>query len=131
MVRRSAILCLFLFVGVSVTGCMWSRSRTNIKDFYSRVDAVVPGETKTADIPAILGSPPNNIIPLANGGSILLYTFGDAKAHGFNLLIVNFQKTNIGIDTALFITDGQGVVEEVNVSTNSKDLEWQFWPFGD
>ena len=130
MARFCAVLSLFLLVGVYSTGCTFQRQRTNIKDFYNRVAAVVPGETKTNDVPEILGSPPNNIIPLENGGAILLYTFGDAKTGGFNIIILNFGVSNIGIDSAIFISDAKGIVQEVNVSTNSQELTYDWWPFG-
>lgn len=132
MLRSCASLCLLLLLGlVSVTGCTWSRQRTNITDFHKRVAGVVPGETKAQDLPALLGSPPNNILPIAGGGAVLLYTFGDSKTNGFNILIINLSKTNVGIDSAVFISDAKGIVQEVNVSTNSSNLEWEFWPFGD
>jgi hypothetical protein len=132
MVKSCVSLFLLLPLTLAlVTGCTWSRQRTNITDFHARVSAVVPGETKGADLPAILGSPPNNVIPLGDGGAVLLYTFADSKTNGFNIIIINLNKTNVGVDSAVFIIDSQGIVQEVNVSTNSKDLEWEFWPFGD
>lgn len=114
-----------------VSGCSWQRSRTNVSDLHLRIDRVEAGKTTTAQLFQLLGSPPNNIIALPGGKNVLLYTFGDSKTEAFDLLLVKFAKTNVGIDSALFITDANGVVEEVSVSTNSQDLEWEFWPFGD
>ena len=74
--------------------------------------------------------PPNNIIPAAGGKTVFLYTFADSKTGGLNLVIFNTRKTNVGVDTALIIFDKNGVVEQVNVSENSKDLEWDWWAFG-
>ena len=127
VVGRCALVLLLLF---SVGGCAWQRGRTNIADLHNRVDQVQPGTTTSAQLLNILGSPPNNIIALPEGRSILLYTFGDSKTNAFDIIFLRFAKTNVGIDSALF-TMKDGVVESTSIGTNSRDLAWEFWPFGD
>jgi hypothetical protein len=40
-------------------------------------------------------------------------------------------KTNSGIDTALFLVDEEGVIEEAKIGQNHKEVGWQWWAFGD
>ncbi len=89
-----------------------------------------PGITQATDLESIFGSPPNAIIP-SSDGTIHLYNFGDAKTEGFNIFIVSFRKSNVGLDSALFFVGDDGVVSKKVISNNSKDLDWEFWPFGD
>ena len=127
--RTTVTSCLALvFLGLS--GCVFARARTNIADFHTRVESVIVGQTRITEVSQLLGSPPNNIIPAADGKTVFLYTFADSKTGGLNLVIFNTRKSNVGVDTALIIFDKNGVVEQVNVSENSKDLEWDWWAFG-
>ncbi len=129
--RGTKIVLLACFLGTLFSGgCAWNRSRTNISDFHDRVEGIVVGKTKIADVPKLVGGPPNNIIPTSDGGQVLLYTFGDSKKNSLNLLIVNFSRTNVGVDSALIIVNKDGVVQQVSVSENSKELTWDYWPFG-
>ncbi|MHC5034526.1 MAG: hypothetical protein ACYTFZ_05785 [Planctomycetota bacterium] len=130
--RLLAVLVLLscLLAGASA-GCSFSRGLTNIEDLHQRIESVVPHETTGAELVEILGSPPNNVLAAAEGKRIWLYTFGDSKTAGLNLIVFAVSRSNIGIDTALFILDKDSVVEEVVCSTNSQDLEWEFWPFGE
>lgn len=123
---RLAVACVWLLT----LGCTFSRTRTNVDDFYDRIDRVVVGKTTAEQLIDILGSPPNNIIDVAAGRRVLLYTFGDAKTSGLTLIVLNITKTNVGIDSAIFIVDPDNVVEEVRYSTNSQGLEWDWWAFG-
>jgi hypothetical protein len=120
-------LALALLAG----GCSFARVRTNAEDFHERVKAVVPGVTRGEELRAILGSDPNASLDLWGGtGWILVYAFGDSKTAAFNLLLFNVSKTNVGIDSAYFIVDSDGVVQEMFVSDYSKDLPWEWWAFG-
>ena len=56
---------------------------------------------------------------------------GVATAAGLTLILINIMKTNSGIDTALFLVDEQGVVEETKIGQNHKEVDWQWWAFGD
>ena len=79
----------------------------------------------------MLGSPPNNVIAVGGGRTVYLYAFGDSKTEGFNIILLEITKSNVGIDSAIFIADRNGVVQESYVSNNSRDLPWEFWAFGD
>jgi hypothetical protein len=131
MDRRIAAAIVCSAVLLSAAGCSFARTRTNLDDFYQRAESVVPGETRIRDLVDILGSPPNNVIPLPDGGQVFLYTFGDAKTAGLDLILFSVSKSNVGVDTAIFTIGKDGVVEEVIYSTNSQKLDWQLWPFGD
>jgi hypothetical protein len=110
-------------------GCSWSRQKFNVEDFHKKAAAIKIGETKAADLESIFGSPPNAIIPFKES-SIHLYNFGDTKTESFNLLIVNFQKSNVGLDSAMFFVDESGIVKDAVISNNSQNLNWEYWPFG-
>ncbi len=122
-------LALMLFA-MSQSGCAWRRARTNVADMYARVDRVLEGSTTSVQLVEILGSPPNNVIELPGNKTLFLYTFGDQKTEAFSLVLIEISRSNIGVDSALFVLEND-VVQKMYVSTNSKDLAWQFWPWGD
>lgn len=126
----AAMVAALVFLVALQSGCAWRRARTNIADMYQRIGRVQEGVTTDEQLIGILGSPPNNVIELAGGRSVLLYTFGDQKTEAFNIILLELSRSNIGIDSALFIVEN-GVVRKMYVSTNSQDLAWQFWPWGD
>ena len=114
------------------TGCVWQRGRTNIADLHERIGQVQVGKTTGSDLIRVLGSPPNNIIQTADGGRVYLYVFGDSKTKGFRFpFFLEISKSNIGVDSALFILDKNDVVSFSSASTNSKDLPWEWWAFGE
>ncbi|MEN8184258.1 MAG: hypothetical protein ABFS46_17165 [Myxococcota bacterium] len=125
----AAAVCALLFLG-STLGCAWQRQRINIEDPYTRIARVKPGQTTTEELTAILGSEPTNIINIPPDHRGFVYGFGDSKSFLAGLIIFSVQKTNIGLDTAVFVVDSSSVVQEVIHSSNSRDLAWQFWPFG-
>ena len=97
---------------------------------YDRVERVQAGSTTASELVSILGSPPNNVIELGGGRSVFIYTFGDSKTESFNIILLEITKSNVGIDSALFVLRND-IVEKVYVSTNSQNLSWQFWAWGD
>jgi hypothetical protein len=122
-------LLVFVLAASAFCGCSWSRQKVNVEGFHTKLNAVKVGETKAADLKGIFGTEPNAVIP-APEGRIHLYNFGDSKTKGFNIIILGFSKTNAGLDSALFFVDADGVVRDKIVSSNSADLDWEFWPFG-
>ena len=112
------------------TGCSFQRQRINIEQPYARIARVKPGETRAEELPAILGTAPSNIVPIPPDKEGHVYGFGDSKTFMLGIVLLNFQKTNTGMDTAIFVVDRNGIVQNVVHGTNSKDLPWQFWPFG-
>jgi hypothetical protein len=111
-------------------GCAMHRQRINIENPYTRIARVKPGETRVEELTPILGTAPATIIPIPPDKKGYVYGYGDSKSFMLGFILLNFQKTNTGLDTAVFIVDGSGIVQEVIHGTNSKDLPWQFWPFG-
>jgi hypothetical protein len=112
------------------TGCSFQRQRVNIENPYARLARVKPGETRAEELTAILGTAPSSKVPVPPDKEGFVYGFGDSKTFMLGIIILNFQKTNTGMDTAVVVIDKSGIVQDVIHSTNSKDLPWQFWPFG-
>ncbi len=123
-------LSLATAVAISVlatSGCSFARSRVNNTELPTLAQLVEPGKTSSKDLTALLGDP-NSVVPLGDGKQVFLYTFGDAKTKGFNLLLFGWEKTNTGFDSGYFIIE-DGTVKEKLVSSNSQDLPWEWWPF--
>lgn len=131
MKKRSLSIMACLLPVLCLTGCMWARQKVNIEDFHTKAEAVVEGKTKAGELEGIFGSSPNAIIPQKEGKKVYVYSFGDGKTNGLNLILVNIRKTNLGMDSGYFFIDQNGVVEEKIISSNSKDVPWQWWAFGD
>ena len=111
-------------------GCAMQRQRINIENAFTRLERVKIGDTRAEELPAILGSAPANILPVRPDKEAWIYSFGDSKTFMLGIIILNFQKTNTGIDNAVIVVDRNGVVEDIRYSSYSRDLSWQFWPFG-
>ena len=111
-------------------GCSMQRQRINIENAFTRIDRVKTGQTRVEELPAILGTAPSNVVPIAPDKQGHIYAFGDSKSFMLGIILLNFQKTNTGIDNAVFVVDRNGVVEKVIHSSYSKGLSWEFWPFG-
>ena len=130
---KNSIWAVLLCVGLalSLDGCLWGRQKINVENFHDKATQVKPGKTTAKQLPGIFGTPPNAVITKKNGKEIHVYSFGDSKTKGFVAIIVNFTKENKGLDTAHFYIDANGVVEEKIISTNSQDVAFEWWPFGD
>jgi hypothetical protein len=130
---KRSIWAILLCVGIalSLDGCLWARQKINVENFHDKAMAVKPGKTRANQLPGIFGTTPNAIIPGKGGKEVQIYSFGDAKRKGFVAIIINYIKENKGLDSAYFYIDANGVVEEKIISTNSQDVEFEWWPFGD
>ena len=115
MVLRLIKLGLCLALVFCVGGCMFARARTNVRDFHKRAEQVEPGKTRTSELLEIVGSPPNNIIDLPGGKRLFIYTFGDSKTGGFNIVILGMSFSDIGVDSAIFIIDPNGVLKTAEI----------------
>jgi hypothetical protein len=129
MHRTVPLLLLALLVAGSA-GCAFSRTVINAPDLRERIARVEPGRTTASDLERILGTPPTSITPVAPG-RVFAWSFGEARTAGLNLILFNVNKTNLGIDTALFYVDAQDVVRQVSVGQNSRQIPWEWWAFGD
>ncbi len=131
--RRFRALAIAVVVGsllLPALGCSMQRQRINIENPYTRIGRVNVGETREEELTAIFGTAPSTVVPIPPDKKGWVYTYGDSKTWMLGFILLNFQKTNTGIDSAIVVVDRDGVVEEVRHGTNSKDLPWQFWPFG-
>ncbi len=131
MNRLHGVLLITSIAVLCCAGCTWSRERVNAIDFHTKAATVVPGTTKSSELATILGTPPNATLDIKGGKEVYVYNFGDSKTKGLTLIFVNIMKTSRGEDSAYFVIDSTGVVEEWVVSTNSQDLPWEWWAFGD
>ena len=111
-------------------GCTFARNKINVEDFHAKAESIVVGQTTAQEVIDIIGSPPNGMLQL-RGDKAYVYTFGDAKSGGLNLILFGTQRTNSGIDTAYIFLDQNDVVKQMIVSNHSKDLDWDWWAFGD
>lgn len=125
--KLGIVLCLLLCVALS--GCMFGRNKINVEEFHVKAGQIVPGKTTANEVLDIIGSPPNAILQLGKGERAYVYTFGDAKTGGLNLIVFNTRKTNTGIDSAYFFLDENDVIKSKIVSNYSEDLTWDWWPF--
>ncbi len=128
---RSPVGVLFMITAIPLLacGCTFSRQHINTVDFHERIVGIEPGKTTTDDLKQMIGSPPQSILYVEGGERIWVYSFGQAKTAGLTLIVFNTLKSNIGLDSALFLIDENDVVKEYNVSNNSQDLPWEWWPF--
>jgi hypothetical protein len=116
---------------LAATGCSWNRAMINGPDFLARAEQVVVGETTKQELPAILGSTPLTWIETGDGREVYVYSYGQSKREGFNLILLQIGKTNTRIDTAYFVVDKDGKIVNKFVGTNSQDVPWEWWAFGD
>jgi len=128
--RPAVVVAAVAVLSLAAAGCSWSRSQINQADMEQRVAEVVPGQTTVAELEEMAGGPPTSITPIG-AKRLYAYTYGDAKTEALTLLIVNVGKTNLGLDTALFLIDENDVVEFARVGRNSADLPWEWWAFGE
>ena len=129
MIHRVLYSLMLCGLVLAVAGCSWSRGRVNIDNFYQKVTAVEKGKSRAADLEALFGGAPTEVKKLGDGKELHIYTFGESKTEGFNLILIGFSVTNTGMDVAAFEVDSNGIVQDVTYSENSKDLEWDWWPF--
>jgi len=122
------LICLC--VALVLSGCMFARNKINVENFHQKADSIIPGKTTSKEVISIIGSPPNGMLQL-KGERAYVYTFGDSKTKGLNLIIFGSRRTNLGIDSAYFFLDDNDVVSRKIISNHSEDLEWNWWAFGE
>lgn len=116
---------------LATSACSWSKTVINEPDFIARADKVVVGQTRREQLPEILGSTPLTWIQTDAGNDIYVYTYGQTKTKGFNMILLGISKSNTRIDAAWFVTDKDGIVSRKFVGTNSRDVPFEWWAFGD
>ncbi len=128
--RKTLIALPVLLGALFLASCTFARSHVNNPDFPTVAYQVKEGTTNSDQLLSLLGAP-NAILPAGDGAEVYLYTFGDGKTGGLNLILVNFQKTNLGVDSGYFVVDKNKVVTRKLISTHSQGVEWDWWPFSD
>lgn len=123
---------IFLMAALALVagGCIWNRAKVNDASVAERVAQVVPGKTRAADLPRILGAEPTAVIPLREGQVLYGWAYGDAKTEGFSLILLTLTKTNSAFASVYVLADAQGVVRRVQ-ATPPPEVAWETWPFGE
>ena len=117
-------------LAVFAEGCMWSRARLNDPEIVERASAIVPGVTKTVDLPRLLQAQPTRMHK-AGKEQVYEYSYSDSKTKVFSLIIVSFTRTESVTETLYVEADAEtGVVTRVP-RVKRHEPEWRFWPFGD
>jgi outer membrane protein assembly factor BamE (lipoprotein component of BamABCDE complex) len=119
-----SLACGVLFC-LLIAGCAFSRGNVGTKFNDDTVAMVQKGVSTRPDVAALLGAP-DRILD-ANGQQIFQYYHYDLK-HGTLLF---FSRVNIASDDLYVLFNPEGVVDDVVFGTRTKNLKFQFWPFGD
>jgi len=128
---RSLVLACVLGA-LLLPGCTFSRAEINDSAIPTRVKAdLKKGVTTETQLVASIGTPPGQVILLPNQKRLLVWSYGQSKTEGLTLIVFNSLKTNVAVDTAIFLVGASGVVEEAWVGDNCEDVPWEWWAFGD
>lgn len=122
--------CVALLGALLVSSCTFSRAEINDSNIPERAKTLEPGSITQEQLIEGIGSPPGQIIFMGDGRRLLIYNYGQSRTKGFTLILFNFLKTNIAVDTAIFLVEGETVVDAW-VGDNSEDVPWEWYPFGD
>lgn len=129
--KKPTLFAALLLSCATAGGCTFARSEVNNKDLPALVKEMKPGQTTEDDLVRSIGTPPGQIIMMPSGNRLLVYSYGQSKTKGLTLLVFNVSKTNAAVDTAIFLVNKQGVVEEAWVGDNSGKIDWEWWAFGE
>ena len=128
--RLTAALAATVLLLVSASGCAMHRNRMNIEKPFERFAKIQPNVTRASELEGILGTAPSNIVSVGPDKQGWVYSYGDSKSWMMGIILFNVQKTNTGVDTAVVVVDQRGYVDRVIAGSNSKNVSWQFWPYG-
>ena len=127
----SRALTLVLLVAL-VPACTFARAEINDPTLPQRVrEHLELGRTTEDQLIEAIGTPPGSIILLKDKERLLIYNYGQSRTKGFTMIIFNTAKTNVAVDTAVFLIGSDGRVKEAWVGDNSEDMPFEWWPFGD
>ncbi len=123
---------LAVLAAFTLPACTFSRSEINDSNIPQLAAENLQLGTTTADqLIKGIGTPPGQIILLPEGQRLLIYNYGQSKTKGLTLILFNVAKTNVAIDTAIFLVDANGIVTEAWIGDNSEDVPWEWWAFGE
>jgi outer membrane protein assembly factor BamE (lipoprotein component of BamABCDE complex) len=112
-----------------LNGCAYTRGTLGDEVKDEDVAAIKKGETTREQLVARLGAPDR--IAQANGQDVFQYYRYDVKGGSLLLILVNFSRLNIKSDDLYVFFNQKGVVDDVVFGKRTKQLKFQFWPFGD
>ena len=118
----TTVCALFVFAGLS--GCAFSRGNFESPLNEPDISQIKKGQTNEAEVVSILGSPES--IDQVNHRPVFHYYHYGLK-HG---TILVFSRVNVASDDVYVFFDQDGVVTQVLQGNRTKDLKFQFWPFG-
>lgn len=117
-----AVLAAFL-----CSACFISRDRANEPLEKQRIDALVIGQAKAADVAAALGAP-TEVVQLGRR-SAWRYDFTTQKTSGFTLIVVTFLNTDKRSDRCWLFFDEGDVLRHVGTTLDADDtryaMPWQ------
>ncbi len=123
-------LCIALLCAFFLPACTFNRAEINNSNLPELAKNLRLGEHTAEDVIEAIGTPPGQIILLPNNNRLLIYNYGQSKTSGLTLILFNVLKTNVAIDTAIFLIDESGTVAEAWIGDNSADVPWEWWAFG-
>lgn len=119
-------------IAALATSCTFARAEINDPTLPQRLaEGLVIGETTEDELIEAIGTPPGQIILLKDRERLLIYNYGQSRTKGFTLIIFNAAKTNVAVDSAVFLIGSNGRVKEAWIGDNSEDVPFEWWPFGD
>jgi SmpA / OmlA family len=105
-------------------GCAVTRGDLGAPFNNADISAVQKGRATQSDVVRLLGAP-DNVIQLGHREVFHYYHY--TLKHATFLVL---SRVNIASDELYIFFDRRGVVDQVLVSEPTKNLEFQWWPFG-
>jgi hypothetical protein len=105
-------------------GCAVTRGDLGVPFNNADISAAQKGRATQSDVVRLLGAP-DNVIQLGHREVFHYYHY--TLKHATFLV---FSRVNIAFDELYVFFDQRGVVDQVLVSEPTKNLEFQWWPFG-
>lgn len=120
-----------LLLALTACGCVLHRMEVNDVSIVQKARGITLGATRDLELPHLLGAQPTSFITLPDGGRLYVYSYGLAKTAGVNLILLNIQKTNQGLDTMFILIGPDGVVQRTWIGDHSEEVDWDWWAFGE
>ena len=120
-----ASFLLFILVLVLTPGCAFVRGTMGEEFEAKDIAKLHKGTSTRSEVGVWLGAPDE--IVQAGGYEIFHYRQYDSKM-GYLMFL---SRINVGSSNLYVFFDQHGIVREVIYGEQTKDLEFQIWPFGD
>ena len=107
--------------------CFVSRTMVNEPLRRAEIDRLVPGQTKAADVVAILGAP-NEVVQLGSR-TAYRYDFSILKRAGFTIIVLTFLNEDTRTDRVWLFFDKDDLLTHLGSTLEAKDaryaMPWQ------